>query len=64
MYTNVDAQNYVIECIEASGLACAAEYDIEGITRDLYAEYETWDFIGTEPNSIPLFWEIVERWEL
>lgn len=63
MYTNRDARNYVIECIEASGLAIAAEYDIDAIVSDLHFDLGTYDFASVEPNAIPGFWETVQYYE-
>lgn len=63
MKTNRDAQNYVIECIEASGLAIAAEYDVDAIVSDLHFDLGTYDFAGIEPNAIPDFWETVACYE-
>lgn len=63
MNTRRDAQDYVISCIEASGLAIAAEYDVDKIVSDLHFDLGTYDFASTDPNGIPGFWETVECYE-
>jgi len=64
MNTRRDAQDYVISCIEASGLAIAAEYDIDKIVSDLHFDLGSYQFVNGPADNIPGFWETVECYEL
>jgi hypothetical protein len=64
MYTNVDARNYVIECIQSNGIDWAAEFDVDKIVSDLHFDLGTYNFVGVPPMQIPDFWETVECYKL
>lgn len=55
-----DAEAYVTEAIEATGVAARDEYDIEAILDHYWDTYTGWARMeGEEPEG---FWAVVERY--
>lgn len=55
-HTDRDARQYVTDAIEASGIATAAEYDLDAILTALYDMAGGWGFSRVEADP---FWQVV-----
>jgi hypothetical protein len=54
--TQRDAVQYVVDAIEATGIASSSEYDIDTIIDTLYGAAGCWDFSQVQSLT---FWQTV-----